>query len=232
MKKSLRTGAGRSGNSKIGELEKLTWAGLAGKTASLISSFCRKTKFDLRTRGQVPNFHNGGRAVQFVLPNLVPSSALLSAPNLFTSFGRKWKWGGCSGERGGNRQWTQMNANGNLTAEIVDAGSVAASLREGMAGGNLFTSFCRKWKRGGNRQWTQMHANGNLTAEFVGFGSVAASLREGMAGGNLFTSFCRISFRPALCPLRPAPCSVHPAPCPNSVHFVLPNTRRGTGRRG
>ena len=143
-------------------------------------------------------------------------------PSLITSLCRKWKWEGWSGQRGGNRQWTQMNANRNLKAQFVGVGSVA--------GGNLFTSFCRislrsapctlpfaphlfssicrKWKwagwsgqRGGNRQWTPMNANRNLKAEFVGAGSVVA--------GNLFTSFCRISLRQALSALLPAPCARH-----------------------
>ena len=151
----------------------------------------------------------GGRGVQFVLLNFTPLCAPHPAlcPILFSSICRKWKREGGSGLRGGNRQWTLMNANGNLTAE-ARAGvfssfcriSLRPVLRALPSAPNLFSSICRKWKReggsglkGGNRQWTLMNANGGLIS--VRFAKIHSAL-------------CPLPS--ALCPLLPAPCSL---PC-------------------
>ena len=158
---------------------------------------CYFLSVETRSKGLVMNFSLNGE-----------NGA--GAKKLISSFCRKLEQGGWVGQREGNRQWTRMNANGNLKGEwrgavcrmgtgLVGGLSWVMGLGGGMTGGNLFSSFCRKrekggWGalRGGNRQWTRMNANGNRKGTgLVGGLSWVMGPGERMAGGNLFSSFCR-----------------------------------------
>ena len=135
-----------------------------------------------------------------------------SAAKLYSSFCRKWDWGGRGGLRRGNRQWTRMNANGRLRGEaraVVFSSfcrnSLRSALRALLSAPLLYSSLCRKWEWGGraglgrgNRQWTRMNAYGRLRGEaragvFRSFGriSLRSALSALLSAPLLFSSFCR-----------------------------------------